>query len=45
MQVIKQYYPKTFIVPYNDTFKEYNKSSIKQNIQRIVVNTIDCGGK
>lgn len=44
-QVIMQYYPNTFIEPYNDTFIEYNKSSIKQNIQSVIVNTIDCGGK
>ena len=44
-QVNELFYPNTFIVPYNDTFRENNKSSIAQTIQNIPNHLINCGGK
>ena len=44
-EVSKPYYPNTSIVPYNDTFTEYSKSSIKGNMQSVISYTIDCGGE
>ena len=44
-QVVEKYYPNTSIIPYKDNYVEYNKTSIERNMQNIIANTIDCGGK